>query len=661
AVQPSATRPAAQTRPSTAALLPASQPAGPPDLEAGGLDDLQLLGLEVPTVVSATRREQRIASLPYAVSVITHEDIRAAGARSVPDALRLVPGVDVAETSYGLYAVSPRGLHSVLSRGLLVLVDGRQIFDTYFGGTVWQAWPIQLEDIERIEVIRGPGGVTWGSNAVNGFINIVTKDPATQTGLTAVGNGGTRGTNTEHLGYAFRDGKLALRVSGEHESSDGFRKGGSLLAPLDDSFRAGRGNVHAVYEATPNDKWTFSLGSALVENGYPAGPFTILDATQAGSQANYGLVNWQHRLAADNTLQLTAYVNDFQVSTPYPAVDYRYQQLALLFSHTFKPADGHTFTWGIDNRTDLFDATNADPFMLSKRYVSTHMVGLYAQDEWRFAPKWTLSLGGRVDYEFYSGVQPSARAALAYDLAEHSTLYAAVSRAFNLPEPAGRFTYAPLFGSLVGTRSDDTLDAETMLAYEVGYRGHFFDRLETNLNLFWNEYYDVTTFHPGLGGPGLINMVFDNGASPAIYGLEWDARYRVTSRLTLLGNYTFEVLDWEGAQPITSTDMMAPPRHKFMVAGRYQVTDDLNLSAHLYYVDAALSPDSSSLLGFRRVDPYFRLDLRAEHEFWQDKASLAVGVRNLLDPDHFEGSSKFFNSAEVPRMVYAELRIRLDG
>ena len=175
--------------------------------------DLELLDLEVPIVVTAARRAQKITTVPNAVSIITADDIRASGARTIPDALRLAPGMDVAELSYSNKAVSVRGLHGFVTRTVLVLVDGRQLFDSLFGGTLWGNWPFQLEDIERIEIIRGPGGVTWGANAVDGVINIITKDPKDQLGLTMTLSGGSRGSFKKHVGYSFIDGKLRLRVS----------------------------------------------------------------------------------------------------------------------------------------------------------------------------------------------------------------------------------------------------------------------------------------------------------------------------------------------------------------------------------------------------------------------------------------------------------------
>jgi len=624
------------------------------------IQDIDLLQMEIPVVVTAGRREQQITTVPYAVSVITKEDIRLAGARTIPDALRLAPGVDVSEIAYGNATVGLRGLHAYVSREVLVLVDGRQVFDSLFGGTLWTSWPFQIEDIERIEVIRGPGGVTWGANAVNGVINIITKDPADQLGLTVTAGGGSRGIHKEHLGYAFQEDKLRMRVSGEYEASDGFRKGGSFLRKLDDDHKIGRMNVHAIYDAGPNDKLTISGGSALLDGGYPAPPSTGFGLSRnSGSQASFLLGKWDHKFASDNLLTATGYVNDFHISPGVPAIEYRYQQLAFQVSHSFKPVDTHTLTWGIDSRVDLVDASNADPFLLTKDFVSTAIIGIYAQDEWRFAPKWTLNLGGRIDYEFYGGFQPSARAALSYELTDTSMVYGAVSRAFQMTPAASRFLNLPTLNGLAWVTANRNLDAQPLLAYELGYRGKFLERLDTNLNLFLHHHDDFVAFPPELGPPGLIVKDLDNRGSANFYGLELDAKYAATEKLTLLGNYTFQLLDLRGV-PRGLTELIGPPKHKFMLGARYALTDDIRLSSHLYYVDAVEAPNPANPFIHRRIDPYFRLDLRAEYEFWNDRASVAVGASNLLDSDHYEGGTAFLNDAEVPRVVYVEFRMTLN-
>ncbi len=623
-------------------------------------EDIQLLDLEIPTVITASRREQSITTVPYAVSVITAEDIRRSGARTVPDALRQAAGVDVADLTYANSAASPRGFEGVLSRTVLVLVDGRQIYDSVFGGTAWGSWPFQLEDIERIEVIRGPGGVTWGSNAVNGVINIITRDPKDQAGLTFTGGGGSRGMNKEHLGYGFADRKLRLRVSGEYESSDGFPKGGSWLRTLEDDYKIGRMGVYAIYDAGPRDTLTLSGGSGLLDGGYPSPPTIGLGMSQnSGSQANYLLGKWEHRIADDNRLSVTGYVNDFWFRPLGKASEYRYEQLAFQVGHTFKPTEGHTLTWGIDSRTDIVDASSANPFLLSRDYASTAIIGAYVQDEWRFAPRWALNLGARLDYEFYGGFQPNARAALSREIADNHFVYGAVSRAFQMSPLGLRFLTFPLLNGLGYAVGREDIDAENLIAYEVGYRGTFFDRLNVNANVYWHDYDDLTTVSPQLGPPGLLHWKYGNRANAATYGVELEGRYAVTKQLMLLGNYTYQQLNWDGENPYTDKDLITPPRHKFMVGTRYDPLTDLHLSANLYFVDAVKSPDPDIPLLTRSVPSYFRLDLRAEYAFWKEQASVAVGVRNLLDPSHPEGTTIFLNRAEVPRMVYAEFRLTI--
>ncbi|MGD8451731.1 MAG: TonB-dependent receptor [Phycisphaerae bacterium] len=646
----------AQSPPATQPV-PARQPAS---ADLSGLEDIDLLDLEVPVVVTAGRRRQEIHTVTYAASVITAEDIRRAGAHTVADALRLVPGVDVAALSATVPAVSARGFHGFYNSRTLVLVDGRQLYDSLFGGTSWHAWPFQIADIARIEVIRGPGGVGWGGNTLNGVINIVTKDPAEQTGLTFEALGGSRGTHKTHLGYGIQEGKLRLRVSGEYAANDGFVDGGSPLYPLKDSYRVGNVGVHGVYAASADDTFTFSGGSGLVGEWAPPGVVNYVGVQRSDAQANYLMGKWEHRRGAGDYVELIGFVNDYHGHGASPWLDFRFQQLALQLSHTLEPAKNHTLTWGVDTRADLLDAGGADPYLMSKSFVGTGLIGLYVQDTWRFAPKWALDLGARLDYEFYSGFQPSGRAALSYELSKNSLVWIAASRAFQMPPAAARFLSVPAVTPLVRLKANQDMASTNMLAYELGYRGRFFDRLETNVNLYWHQYGNLGQFSPGLGPPGLICVVSDNDVPATTYGLEFDARYRATDRLTLLGHYTLELLDWRSSWDYTmGSDLIWPPKHKFMLGSNYALTDDLSLSAYLHYVDAVTAANSTFPLAARHLSPYFRLDLRGEYEFWDDRAAIAVGVHNLLDNGHAEAGSMFLNSAEVPRIIYAEFRLRV--
>jgi iron complex outermembrane receptor protein len=268
-----------------------------------------------------------------------------------------------------------------------------------------------------------------------------------------------------------------------------------------------------------------------------------------------------------------------------------------------------------------------------------------------------LSLGGRLDYEFYGGFQPSARVALAREIADNSVIYGSISRAFSMLPAASRFVNLSMLNGLARITESRSVDEVTMIAYELGYHGKFSNRLDTNLALYWNDYTDVNAMRLLPGPPGLIQDRIDNYASPDTYGVELDVKYAASRTLTLLGNYTYQQINWRGDVSYLDMDYMTLPRHKFMLGARYDPVDDLHLSTHLYYVDAVQAPNPANVFASRHVPPYFRLDLRAEYEFWNKQASVAVGVRNLLQENHYEGGTMFLNDAEVPRMIYAEMRL----
>jgi iron complex outermembrane receptor protein len=639
-------------------------PADPPlkpDLSADEWQDVDLLDLEMPMVVTARRYAEPLSSLPYAVSVVTAEDIRRSGARTIADALRLVPGVDVAELSSGAWAISPRGLHGLFANTSLVMVDGRQIFDPLVGGTLWSKWPIVVEDIEQIEVIRGPGGVTWGANAVNGVINIITKDPPREADWRLTVSGGSRGSHNAHVAAGAVDGALRYEVSVQHEANEGFLRGGSWFGPPDDELEAARLRIQARYDVDESTDLTLSAGHATTWDGFPPSLAALGAGKSTRSAASYISSRWEHRLADGEADFLTAYVHDFHNSVGLRVWDYNYQQVGLSWGVVRRPAETHTVSWGLDLRVDRLDATNADPMLLTKDIIHSFLSGLYVEDEWRLSDRWTLSLGGRVEYEAYGGIQPGARASLAYQVSDGSVLWGAVSRAFQMPTAALRFTEIPLYGGLVVVDGARDVDPVGLVAYELGWRVRPLPRLEAAATLFYHDYHDLYGYSGlVLGPPGLLHYHVQNDWDGAGYGAELEARYRVADPLLLRAHYTFERFNVHGGGGLEGNLVaVSMPRHKFMLGAEYAPIDPLHLSAYAYYVDSVRAPDPGFPFVSRTIDAYVRLDLRAEYELRRDRASIAVGVRNLLDDHHPEGTSAFFNSAEVPRMVYAELRLAI--
>jgi iron complex outermembrane recepter protein len=635
--------------------------------EAGSEDvveDIDLLEMKVDTVVTGMRRNQDVKDMPYSVSVITAEDLRQAGISNVPDAFRLVCGVDVASVLYGWETVAPRGFYGSRVDQNLVLIDGRHMYEPVVGGTPWSSWPLQIEDIERIEVIRGSGGVTWGSSATNGVINVVTKDPADQLGVTTRARGGSRGYNEEYVGGAVTDGKLRMRVSGGYEGSDGFLEGPGFLNKLwgrqDNEYKGGSFALKGVYDQSARDSITFGAGSHAMDGLYSISPFMRMAKSNPNSQANYAQVGWHHDIAKDNSFQLNGYFHDFFQDTGMETIKYRFQQFGLDFSNTFKPADNHTLTWGIDSRADYTDAAASEPQFLSKQFVGNGVIGTYVQDEWKFAPKWVLELGGRIDYDFYGGFQPSARTSLGYKPTEQSMIYGAVSRAYLMPPAAGRFADFTMMNKTNHMHAISGMGATTAMEYEIGYRNKFLDnKIETNCAVYWHEYYDAigteTIYHLP---PKMIDMPVTNIGSYSIYGFESEAKYKITKKLSMIGNYTFQEPDWRSPVRFTSAmDLNTPPKHKFMIGPRYDLTDKIHLSGQLFYVSKVKAPNPTFPIFQKHIDEYFRLDLRAEYEFIKNRAWFAVGVQNLLDPAHFEGTSSMESEAQVPRMVYLEVKM----
>jgi iron complex outermembrane receptor protein len=626
--------------------------------EAYELDSIALYDLEVPTVFSAARREERLDTVPYAMSVITAEDMRAAGVLRVPEALRLVPGVDVAALGMTNYAVSPRGLHGYISNLTLVLIDGRQIYDSLFGGTIWEAWNLPVDNIERIEVIRGPAGATWGTNAVNGVINIITKDPRGEDGLTYIQQGGLRGFHREQISYSWSDEKLAYRVTGEYESHDGVVRGGSLITPLDDFGWSTRGSFRLDYQANETDQWQFTGGHHSGQNGQTA-TTAFFNQLTPYTRGSYLTLNWTRQVDVDNQISFFGYINDFAVSNGLPSVDYAYQQYALQFSHSCKSVDNQYFTWGIDTRLDQFDGSNADPFITDEAIIQSGIISIYAHNEWQVSDSWRLDLGGRVDYDSYFGFQWSGRTAMRYQIDERSSVYGAISRAYQSAPAAVRNLNLPIANPFVYLTVDQDVVSTDLLAYEIGYHTQPNEKFELGITPYWHEYDNISTNGLAAPPPGPIHLKNRTTAEASLYGVEVDARYRLSDNTLLLGNYTYQDVYWRSKSNFIDSDYIRPPRHKFMTGVRNSPIENLHLSAHLYFTDCTSAADGADLIKPLRIDKVFRLDLRAEYEFWNDRAALAVGVQNLLDNHHYEGSTSFLNSSEVPRMVYAELRLSL--
>lgn len=458
----------------------------------------QLLDVQVTSVAKKT---QRVEDSAAAVHVITQDDIQRSGMTSVPELLRMAPGLHVAQLDNGTWAIGSRGFNGRWSNKLLVLLDGRVLYTPLFSGVYWDAVDTPLEDIERIEVIRGPGATIWGANAVNGVINIITKEAAaTQGGMASLTAGNA--LRQEVLRYGGElGGSGHYRVYAKNVERSAFQRGGGDAFDAADIRTAGfRSDLRL-----PNgDALTFQ-GDAYDGNSnhtdrnvFLVPPYlTPLNFTTDLSGHNL-LMRWKRTPAPDAELSLQFFWDhysrkDVQNGEVRDTFD-------LEFQHRFAAGERNDVVWGVNLR-DTQDQTDA-AFLASFTPASRHdrLAGLFIQDEIALLPeKLRLTLGSKFEHNDYSGFeyQPSAR--LLWRIDERNSAWTAVSRAVKTPTrddsdirinaaafpgPSGMTVLSSIFGN-------PNALSEKLIAYEAGYRVRVNPRLSFDATVFHNDYRDM--------------------------------------------------------------------------------------------------------------------------------------------------------------------------
>lgn len=461
----------------------------------------ELMRLDVTTV---SRRPEPLAGAAAAVFVVTAEDIRSSGVTTIPDALRMVPGLQVARIDANKWVVSSRGFGNRFSNNLLVLVDGRTVYRPVFSGVYWDELDIPLELIEQIEVIRGPGGAVWGANAVNGVINIVTRSSADTQGtrvsagggnldrvIATLSHGGRIGEDTSYRAYArYRErasGASALGVDGEDDWTDasfGLRldgRSGARDSWMIDS-RVGSGRVGQTIDVPVARPW-------LVE--------TFDDPVDTFNA--YLLGRWDRQLSDTSSMRLQSYVD--YARRDDPAGRQRVTTFDIDFQHNFLWLGGQQVTWGIelryiDHHVTQWRVRNAiDP---ERRYLK--LFSAFVQDEIPLLDnRLRLTLGAKLEQNDFTGLelQPSVR--LAWTPSAEHTIWGAVSRAVRTPSVFERGSEIPFFSSpgrlttLVSVVGNEDYDAENLISYEAGYRFYPSPGFNLDLSVYYNDYSDLRT------------------------------------------------------------------------------------------------------------------------------------------------------------------------
>ncbi len=619
---------------------------------------------------------QKASDIPAAVYVITQDDIRSSGATNIPEVLRMVPGLHVARIDANKWIVSSRGFSSRITNKLLVMIDGRSVYSPLFSGVLWEQQDLVLEDVDRIEVIRGPGAAVWGANAVNGVINILTRNTAqtqdtlltgtvgTEQGIAVVRHGGELAENTHYRTY------LKYR----HQDDSKTFSGDDAKDALDD-VRAG---FRVDWAKSEQDTFTF-MGDAYTSE--TSEQITTLDfqppdyAKLREDDIQFSGVNfigkWK-RVHADGAQgELKTYV-DYTEREQWVLderrslfdIDYRYQTLVGLH-HELSLGAGYRYSK--DQQSDG-NYSEGQVIFYTPDSRTEHLYSAFIQDDIELQEdQWWLTLGTKLEHNGYTGyeVQPNLR--LRWQVNPVHMAWGAISRAVRTPSRGERDGFLvtgqidpgppPIASILEGS---DAFDSEELIAYELGYRFQPTKRMGLDANFFFNDYDQLQSFEYShtSSAPAPITAVGNifnpgNQLYGETYGAELSLFWRAGESWQWRVNYSFLEMNLETTE--SSTDIISErfegfsPEHQFNILSSYQWTPDFRLNAFIRYVDELPS------LG---VDEYLELDLGAE---WQINPSVTLSAygRNLLNDAHTETMPSLF--ATMPTEVEREFYIKLTG
>ncbi|MDP2010452.1 MAG: TonB-dependent receptor [Phenylobacterium sp.] len=623
----------------TAALL-AAQPAWADADAAGSLADLSRLSLEELAnveITSVSKRPEALSGAPAAVYVISNDEIRLSGADSLPEALRLAPNLQVARMNASGYGVSARGFnHSTgTSNKLQVLIDGRSIYTPLYSGVFWDAQGVMLDDVERIEVISGPGGALWGANAVNGVINVITRKAAdTQGGLA-------------HLTTGSDDTAANLRYGGRFGETGAFRIYGMAANYGESRTTAGAGG---------GDSWDRAQAGLKVDWGGEGDAFTLQGDLYDGSsepvpgaraEGAIGggnlLGSWTRRPQGGGVVEATAYYardhrtisSGIKDSLEVYNLDLQYA-LAARGRHTIVVGGGYRHNQ--DNFRGAFRTS-----FLAPASRTTRLGNIFVQDEITLRDDLILTLGLKLEHNSYTGLEYLPNARLAWRPADHALFWGAVSRGVRTPSRFDRDLINP--GLIAG---GPTFVSEELIAYEAGYRGQPSPNLSVSVSAYYNVYDDLRTVESFT--PAVFPLEIRNGMRGETYGVEAWASWQVRAgwRLTAGANALRKDLSLDPSSRDTFGVNFAgnDPSYQLSLRSHMSLTPTLDLDIDLRSIDDLKSP---------AVAAYTELGARLA---WRvtDQVELAVIGDNLLNDQHLEFVNGSVPRREIPRSVRASLR-----
>jgi iron complex outermembrane receptor protein len=610
----------------------------PEQVEAKGSDlaELSLEELMNIEVTSVSKSPEKLLDAPAAIYVITQEDIRRSGVTSIAEALRLAPNLQVARVDASQYAITARGFNSTTANKLLVLIDGRSVYTPLYSGVFWDVQDVLLEDIDRIEVISGPGGTLWGANAVNGVINIITRHSRDTTGaLVSVGGGpdertaaarygGRLGTGTTYRVYAkdfLRDNTLTESDLSLHDSWSKSQAG----------FRIDRdGSADAL--TFQGDIYDGSIDQTVID-----------DKTISGGNV---VGRWSRTFQNGSALQTQVYYDRVRRDYPGTFAEVR-DTYDLDLQHHIPLGARQDLVWGGGYRVSSDDVTNSAALAFLPAHRSLSLANIFFQDGISLHERLKLTVGTKLEHNDFTGweVQPSAR--LAWKLS-NALLWSAVSRAVRTPSRLDRDLFAPGAPPFFLAGGPD-FESEKLTAYEIGYRVQPVSQMSLSISTFYNVYDKLRSLELAPGGVAPFGpFVLGNKMEGNTYGAEMWGSYRVLDwwRLSAGYNYLKKRLRFESDSSDTFGVKAAgnDPSHQFSARSTMNLARNLELDAAVRVIGGLPDPN---------IPGYVALDMRLG---WTVLKSVEVSLSgfNLLDQRHPEFGTDPTRS-ELDRTFYARL------
>ncbi|HEX4026368.1 MAG TPA: TonB-dependent receptor [Rhizomicrobium sp.] len=608
--------------------------------------DIQQLSIEQLAnveITSVSKAPQSLSTAAAAIYVISHDDVIRSGATSLPEMLRLAPNLEVMQAGPANYEITARGFNGNSADQnfpdkLLVLIDGRSVYSPLYSGVYWDVQDVMPDDVERIEVISGPGGTLWGANAVNGVINIITRKASdTPGGLLTVGVGDQYSSSAVQYG-----GSLADNVDYRIYAKDFWQRSfdGTTGTSVHDSWTKPQGGFRVDWNEA-QDQVTLQGDIYSGAEGQLGGPDLI---TAGGNLTGH----WQHRLDEDSSFQLLTYYDETQrqqmggggiVLNTYDVEG----------QHNFRLGSWNNIVWGGGDRILQYGITNeveaTSSLLFEPGHRTLNLADIFAQDRIPLADTVELTVGLKLENDPYSGISPMPSGRLSWQVAPDHMVWGAISRAVRSPTPFDTDVVEKLGATTFLTGNPNFLP-EQVTAYELGYRGRLFERVSLSVSAFDNVYDDLKDVEPT--PVTTLPLMWANMMKGNVHGVEAWASFQALDwwRLDLGFNAQHEDLSFQpGSFKLLGIAQAGDdPHHQASLRSSMNLPYDLNFDADFRYVGALPDP---------ALPEYVELNSRLAWKV-SDTLSVALAGYNLLHGQHLE----YPGGDQIRRSVYFETRLR---